>query len=541
MLNIRKLHFAALLSGLFLLTTSFAQTPPPAPAPAPTPQTQRPTPPPMPADRAAYMAASAQKDPAKKVDALEKFVADFPDSSSVSTANNTILTTLVQKFPEQKDRITAQVDKVIASTPEFAKSFTFSSVATTLIEAGILLEKAEEIATKGLALTEEEIAKSAKQRRASYQVALGRIYLKQGKIAKAERQLKLAFANNPQLSSAAIGLAELAEKKGDEKLALDYYVSALALGGRLTDDTRKKVDAMYAKANKGTMAGFEEAIDVKYNKLNAPPFAVTHYAKTANRSNRLVLGEVFTGAGCAPCVAADLAFDLMMERYKRDDFIVLMYHLHIPLPDPMTNQSTIARGRFYTVNGVPSYAVDGKMPSAGGGPRENTKFVYDRVNPTVEKRLELAAEADLKLEATLDGNVIKTKAMLDKFTGNAADLKLHIVLAEERLRYSGENGVRFHPMVVRSMAGTDAGGFAVKEGATNAEWKFDVAAISAGIQKYISEYESNPQRSAAFKFKAQMHNIDANALTVVAFVQDEKTKNILQTASVKLKRDVAAK
>jgi hypothetical protein len=38
-----------------------------------------------------------------------------------------------------------------------------------------------------------------------------------------------------------------------------------------------------------------------------------------------------------------------------------------------------------------------------------------------------------------------------------------------------------------------------------------------------------------------MHNIDANALTVVAFVQDEKTKNILQAASIKLKRDVAAK
>lgn len=539
MFRIRKFSLAA--CGLLLFVSSFAQTtPPPTPQPAPTPQAQRPTtppPPPMPADRTAYMAAAAIKDPAKKIEALAKFAADFPDSSMQPTAHQTILTTLVQKFPEQKDRIAVQVDKIIATTPEFMKSFTFSSVATTLIEANLLLEKAEELATKGLALTEEELAKTAKQRRASYQVALGRIYLKQGKMAQAERQLKLAYTNNPQLAAAQLGLAELAEKKGDEKMALDYYLGALALGAKLPEGTRPKVEAMFAKANPG--GDLETLIDAKYNKLNAPPFAVAHYTKTANRSNRLVLGEVFTGAGCGPCVAADLAFDLMMERYKRDDFIVLMYHLHIPLPDPMTNQSTIARGKFYTVNGVPSYAVDGKMPSAGGGGRDNTKFVYDRVNPTVEKRLELAAEADLKLEATLDGNVIKTKAMLNTFTGNAADLKLHIVLAEERLRYSGENGVRFHPMVVRSMAGENAAGFAVKADGTNAEWKFDVTAITAAIQKYISEYESG--RGEAFKFKAQMHNIDANALTVVAFVQDEKTKNILQAASIKLKRDVAAK
>ena len=157
MRRIRKFSLAA--CGLLLFSTSFAQTsPPPAPQPAPTPQAQRPTTPaapPMPPDRAAYMAASAIKDPTKKIEAMEKFVADFPDSSGVPTAHQTLLNTLVQKFPEQKDRISAQVDKIIATTPDFSKSFTYSSVATTLIEANILLEKAEELATKGLALTEE--------------------------------------------------------------------------------------------------------------------------------------------------------------------------------------------------------------------------------------------------------------------------------------------------------------------------------------------------------------------------------------------------
>ncbi len=36
-------------------------------------------------------------------------------------------------------------------------------------------------------------------------------------------------------------------------------------------------------------------------------------------SNRVVLAELFTGADCGPCVAADLAFDGLMERYNVND------------------------------------------------------------------------------------------------------------------------------------------------------------------------------------------------------------------------------
>lgn len=542
MIQSLRFMFTTLVCGFLLATHVMAQTQAPAPQPTTKPEqpAARPTPPPMPPDRKAYMEATTQKDPEKKIAALQKFIADFPDSSGVSSANQTILTTLVQKFPDQKDRIAAQIQQVLEKTPEYAKSFTYSQIAATLLDAGLMLEKAEEIATKGLSLTEEEIIKSSKQRRAPYQASLGRIYLKQGKLSQAEKYLKQAQANDPRSGVVALGLAELAEKKKDDKLALDSYVTALALGGRLPDDTRQKAEALFSKAHNSSTKGFEELIDAKYNKLNAPPFTVAHYTPSPKRSNRLVLGEVFTGAACGPCVAADLAFDLMMERYKRDDFIVLMYHLHIPGPDPMTNPATVARGKFYTVQGVPSYAVDGNMPSAGGGSRDNTKYVYDRVNPMVEKRLELAADAELKLEAVLEGNVIKTRALLDKFKGEAANLKLQIVLAEEKIRYSGENGIRFHPMVVRSIAGEKAGGFTVAaQGATKADWSFDVPSIATEHKKYLDEYEAKPERGDPFKFREKKHEIDTNNLTVVAFVQDEKTKAILQTATVKIKRAIA--
>ena len=53
--------------------------------------------------------------------------------------------------------------------------------------------------------------------------------------------------------------------------------------------------------------------------------------------------EIFTGAECPPCVAADVGFDALLKSYKPTEFIGLQHHLHIPGPDPLTNADTVAR------------------------------------------------------------------------------------------------------------------------------------------------------------------------------------------------------
>src|SRR5581483_8033880 len=120
--------------------------------------------------------------------------------------------------------------------------------------------------------------------------------------------------------------------------------------------------------------------------------------------------EVFTGAACGPCVAADLAFEAMLQRYSRKELVVLMYHMHIPGPDPMVNPATLARGRYYGVGGVPGYNIDGLGLKTGGGPKEMTKDNYSRTNPVIEKQLEAPAEAQIKLDATMEGGVVKVNA-----------------------------------------------------------------------------------------------------------------------------------
>jgi tetratricopeptide (TPR) repeat protein len=522
------------LAGLSAQTPTLQGPPPQTPAPpAPTPQST------MPPDRKAYMDAAKIKEPDKKIEAMEKLIADFPKSQNLYSAHQAIFETLVKAHPDQKPRILASADKAIESAPEFIRTYICSGLAEKLFEAGIMLDDAERIIKRGLALAEEALAKQKRQQESGYYAMLGRIYVKQGKLKDAETNLKLATELNPQLSSASLGLAELYMKRGVEKLALEAYSTA-AVSSKLPADARKQMEALYNKSNPGSPGGLESVLDKKYSQLFPSPVKVEDYKPSAKRTTRTALAEVFTGSGCPPCTAADLAFDAMMERYTRDELTVLMYHLHIPAPDPMTNPSTQARAKFYTIQGVPGYAIDGKQ-SGGGGSRDMTQSFYDRVNPDVEKELETASEAELKLDASMEGSTVKAKASVKNVKSDSANLKLHIVLAEEKLRYTGENGIRFHPMVVRSVAGPEYGGFAVTaKDSQSFDWTFDVNAISAEAKKHLDEYEKAGHRGESFTFSEKKDKIDPENLTVVAFVQDEKTKAVLQSTLLRLRRPVAS-
>jgi tetratricopeptide (TPR) repeat protein len=539
-------------------------------------QNQQPkTPPPTPPDRKAYSDAMTIKEPDKKIEALQQVLSDYPDSLSANAVRQAIFDTLVKSFPDQKARILEQADVIIAKATDAQKPNILGGLGTQLCDAGILLEEAERYATKSLALIEQELAKlkeippatppantqgnanprpapnpaaNFERARTTSQLALGRIYLKQGKLDAAEKSLKSALGTNPQLTAATLALAELYDKRGDSENALKSYVTAAATS-KMPVASRQALNALYAKSHKGSTAGLEEMLDAKYVELNPPPFEVEPYYPTAARTDRVVLVEVFTGSGCPPCVAADLAADLAMERYSRQELAVIMYHEHIPQPDPMTTPQTTARFKYYAGTGVPTLAIDGAT-TVGGGARNAAKDVFDRITKGIDrkvngvetkleginKRLEVPSEAKLKLDARLSGNLVKTNVVVDGVTGDSPDLKLYIVLVEEKLRYTGENGVRFHPMVVRSMAGADGTGLGIKsKGPEIFTWDFDLNKISTAIKQHLDEYEASGHRGNTFTFVEKKFAINPTDLSVAAFVQDGKTKAILQTVIIKVK------
>jgi len=125
--------------------------------------------------------------------------------------------------------------------------------------------------------------------------------------------------------------------------------------------------------------------------------------------------------------------------------------------------------------------------------------------------------------------------------------------------------MRFHDMVVRAMAeppaaagaaktpvaaprtdgaATDAPsvasvpakslGFALKPGQGGTfEYTFDLSTATAEALAHLKDFETNT-RKGEYSFRQKKHDIDAGNLSVVAFVQDETTKKVLQTVYVKV-------
>src|SRR5215470_12715292 len=106
----------------------------PTQAPSPAPAARQ-----TPADQKAYTEAARIKDPRKKIDALEKFLDQYPESSSASSAHLDIIDALIKSRPEGIERneyILTQADKSIQKASGASASGTVASnVASLLMRA----------------------------------------------------------------------------------------------------------------------------------------------------------------------------------------------------------------------------------------------------------------------------------------------------------------------------------------------------------------------------------------------------------------------
>lgn len=193
----------------------------------------------------------------------------------------------------------------------------------------------------------------------------------------------------------------------------------------------------------------------------------------------------------------------------------------------MANTDTIARWKWQEGRGIPTYAIDGDA-TTGGGTRDLAIELESKIRNAIDKRLNAAPFASLKLSASNDGRAVQAKVSVVDLSKDSPDLVLNVLLLEKHLRYSGENGIRFHPMVVRSVASFPLNGEKGKSETHN----FDLAAVAASLEKHIADFEKHDERhnkDGKFRFTEYKSAIDASDLAVVAFVQDTKTKEVLQS------------
>lgn len=169
---------------------------------------------PVPADKAAFTAARGLSDPQAKLDALRRFIAQYPKSSRVDAANSQVLETLVKNFPTRTAELNGQVNTILKHAKGEFRMYDYDKVASTLADGGVLLPRAEQISEKSLKMLNKKSYTTAvrkeyikakmkppndadqeqqyKTAHSSLQATLGRIYVKEGKTAAGESQLKAA-------------------------------------------------------------------------------------------------------------------------------------------------------------------------------------------------------------------------------------------------------------------------------------------------------------------------------------------------------------
>ena len=286
------------------------------------------------------------------------------------------------------------------------------------------------------------------------------------------------------------------------------------------DATLKTVTASLAK--------LEEKIDAEYRKT-VPPFKPTAFAGRKDKAaNQVVVMELFTGAQCPPCVSADVAFDALLKSYKPGELVLIQYHLHIPGPDPLTNTEAIARAKFYGVNSTPTAMLNGgKSPALGGG-MANAEARFKTLINVIDPMLEKSADVKLAGKASRTGD--KIDIGVEVTGGDGDDMKLRLLVVEEDVKYVGGNGLRFHHQVVRAMPG-GADGVAVKDKTFKHTASVDLVEVRKDLTKYLDEFAANRP------FPKPERPMEMKALRVIALVQNDKTKEIVQAIQL----DVEAK
>jgi hypothetical protein len=329
-----------------------------------------------------------------------------------------------------------------------------------------------------------------------------------------EMALRMAevMAKNEEYAPVAVNYARQAERliqPGDkislQQRTLTVLASALASAGK--KDEAKEITA-------------------KLEKLEA--VTPIKFAGRKGKSDRVAVVELFTGAECPPCVAADLAFDALGKTFKAKDVVLLQYHLHIPGPDPLTNTDSVARRGYYReeIGGTPTIIFNGKAQDFGGGRFGDAQERYEEYIDGLTPMLEKEAGAKLKLTATQKGSKITINAEASDVAEPGEKVRLRLALIEEEVNYKGGNKLAHHHYVVRALPG-GAAGLALKGKTGKQTATVDLDELKKKLTSYLDEAAKD-----LGEFPSKERPMELKKLRVIAFIQDDANKEIVQAAQV---------
>jgi hypothetical protein len=320
-------------------------------------------------------------------------------------------------------------------------------------------------------------------------------------------------------------------QKGFESIALTYARQAERLVEARDPPTYRKrvLDTLAASL---VRAGKEDEAKEVRARADKVDFSIKFepYPGRKGKSERVVLVEMFTSSELPAGVAAEQAFDALGKTFKPSEAVRLQYHLDVRgRPDPLSSTDAVERVRSYAgvLESVPGLLFNGQAAGLQEGGREEAPAWYRQARAKVEPLLETPAKASVKATATRKGEKLDIDVEASAAEGTGEQLRLRLALVEEQLAYAGANKVPQHYNVVRAFAGSVEGEKVAAGKPLRKAVSVDLAAVRKKLMAYLDE--GNP---APFPGKERL--FDLKKLRVVAFVQNDATREVLQAVQVEV-------
>jgi len=337
-------------------------------------------------------------------------------------------------------------------------------------------------------------------------------------------KLARALADQPEQSEIALAQIRRAERMLPEDSPLNTQIETFELAAKLLTKSGKvpeaqKYRAIIAKLEAKDYADYLKTVFI----LKAAPFV----GRTA-KSDRVVVVEVISGVDAAPCAAVDLGVAAVGVNFKPTEVVVLNYHVHAPTPDPLTSPAGLERIALYgdQVRTMPTVFLNGKPGPRGGGTIEAAMGKFDELRTAIAPLLETPNTAKIALTATPTDKGFTAKAVVDVDTPSDK-LMLRFVLTEDRVRYAGSNGLRYHFHVVRDLPG-GAKGTAITKRTQDVAAEIDIEALRKKLGTYLDEY------AAENEFPHGIPTVTLTGLRLTALLQNDAGGEILQAVQIEL-------
>lgn len=224
---------------------------------------------------------------------------------------------------------------------------------------------------------------------------------------------------------------------------------------------------------------------------------------------RTTIIEQFTSSTCPPCASLNVTFGPTLTNLNTNHpgshVAAIKYHMNWPSPgnDPSYNPDGNTRKGYYGVEGIPDLFIDGK-------PMQSAEAAY------IEEQAARDAFVDLQLNYWTDGNMISVTADVTPYWAYSGTHRLHIGLVENSYAYAASTTSQdeFH-YVQRKM---------LPNGQGNVLTSMTAGTTQSFTQNYTVAFGNPAQGNYRF-WDGGMQDI-----TVVAFVQNVSTKEVVQAA-----------